>query len=251
MYQNHLRMNDTNTEYTLFGNRTQLVKCFMVTIEVGPEDIPAGTSMKYLGVIIDPQLTLKSHIKMKVSKAMSNLIKLRKLRQFLSTDSTKQLMSALILSHLDYANGILVNLPAVTIRPMQVVQNFAARVTMRRGRECDAMVCLRHLHWLLIHARSIFKILTMVFRCLEGTALGYLASRIKVKKCMKVTRQTTFSVQSKMLEVPFNKCRTFGNRAFSFTGPYYWNTLPLQLRQMKSLYQFKRELKTYLFRQYL
>lgn len=250
MYQNHLKMNDSKTEFVLFGNQVQLNKCSTSSIRVGGELIPVSDELKYLGVIIDPQVSLKSHIKKKVSIAMGNLFKIKRLSQFLSLDSAKQLMSALVLSHLDYSNGILANFPAATLRPMQVVQNFAARVALKRSRKCEAKACLRYLHWLPIEARSIFKICTMVYKCLHHTAPTYLGNRLHIKEHRRLTRQSVTNSEAITLEEPFNRCRTFGDRAFSYTGPHYWNSLPSFIRQADTLGVFKSRLKTHLFRKY-
>ena len=45
--------------------------------------------------------------------------------------------------------------------------------------------------------------------------------------------------------------KTYGDKAFSVCAPKLWNLLPLDLRKSPSLTGFKKELKTYLFRQFL
>jgi len=40
---------------------------------------------------------------------------------------------------------------------------------------------------------------------------------------------------------------TFGDRCFAAAGPRLWNSLPINLRQCRSLEQFERVLKTFLF----
>ena len=42
--------------------------------------------------------------------------------------------------------------------------------------------------------------------------------------------------------------RQFGDRAFCVAAPHLWNDLPRNMRTYGSLYQFKRLLKTYLFK---
>jgi len=41
---------------------------------------------------------------------------------------------------------------------------------------------------------------------------------------------------------------TFGDRSFTVAGPRLWNSLPATLRQINSYGQFRRHLKTHLFR---
>ena len=42
--------------------------------------------------------------------------------------------------------------------------------------------------------------------------------------------------------------KTYGDRAFSVAGPKLWNQLPLSIRELSSVDNFKKSLKTYLFR---
>ena len=51
-----------------------------------------------------------------------------------------------------------------------------------------------------------------------------------------------------LLKVPKMNLSTMGERAFSHTAPKLWNSLPNDIRQCESTGQFKKELKTYLFR---
>ena len=55
------------------------------------------------------------------------------------------------------------------------------------------------------------------------------------------------SNRSKKLEV--RDCHgAMGDRAFSVCGPRLWNCLPTQLRLKEVIEDFKKDLKTYLFR---
>ena len=46
------------------------------------------------------------------------------------------------------------------------------------------------------------------------------------------------------LKIPMNKRRTFGDRAFSHSGPKIWNELPVDIKTTKSYIAFKGLLKT-------
>ena len=43
---------------------------------------------------------------------------------------------------------------------------------------------------------------------------------------------------------------TFANRSFKVVGPRWWNNLPIDLRRSSSVTNFKKQLKTYLFKFY-
>ncbi len=73
-----------------------------------------STSVRNLGVIFDDQLTFKVHI--------------AKIRPFLTEHAAQLLVQALVISRLDYCNALLAGLPSNTIKPLQMIQNAAARL---------------------------------------------------------------------------------------------------------------------------
>ena len=59
-----------------------------------------------------------------------NLRRLRSVRRQLGRDVSARLVSALVLSRLDYCNAVLVGLPAATLAPLQRVLHAAARLVL-------------------------------------------------------------------------------------------------------------------------
>ena len=55
----------------------------------------------------------------------------------------------------------------------------------------------------------------------------------------------------KRLIVPARNLKSAGERAFSFAAPSLWNSLPVSLRYLPTLAEFKSQLKTYLYWQFL
>ncbi|KAF7663890.1 hypothetical protein LDENG_00195450 [Lucifuga dentata] len=51
-----------------------------------------------------------------------------------------------------------------------------------------------------------------------------------------------------LLSVPSFRLSTLGARAFSCSAPRLWNSLPLHIRQLDSITQFKSQIKTHLFK---
>ena len=46
----------------------------------------------------------------------------------------------MVLSHLDYGNAILVNLPKSMLKPLQSIQNYAAKVTCKKHKIMTALL---------------------------------------------------------------------------------------------------------------
>ena len=86
--------------------------------------------MKYLGVILDQNLNMKKHITTKCQTAMLNIQRIMNIRHLLTQDAIETLVLGTVVSHLDYCNSILVNLPEVDIAKMQHIQNIAARMVV-------------------------------------------------------------------------------------------------------------------------
>ena len=131
MAENRLKMNNTKTEYIVFGNNVQLAKCHHQGIRIGEETIIKSNMIRLLGVHLDTQVTLKEHIKMKSAKAAYNLHMVRELRNVLSKHTAKSLVYAIVSSHMDYCNSIMAGLPMETLKPLQKIQDLAAKMVCR------------------------------------------------------------------------------------------------------------------------
>ena len=57
-----------------------------------------------------------------------------RLRQYLTEDATKTLVNAFILPRLDYCNSLLAGYPQTVIKPLQQVQNSAAKLILKSRR---------------------------------------------------------------------------------------------------------------------
>jgi hypothetical protein len=73
---------------------------------------------------------MKQHINHVVSVGYYHLWRLRQIKRHVTRDAMKQLVSALILSRIDYCNSVLIRLPACAIYSLQRLQNAAARLVM-------------------------------------------------------------------------------------------------------------------------
>ena len=119
MKQSFFKMNDSKTEIVIFGTHSQWNKITTTALEVGETSINISPELTYLGVLLDQNLSLKSHIITKTKRASYHLYRIRQIVTFLDLPAKQTFISSLVMSHLDYANTIFVNLPNSSIYPMQ------------------------------------------------------------------------------------------------------------------------------------
>jgi hypothetical protein len=77
------------------------------------------SKIKFLGVWFDETMKFEKHVTSKYKLAAMNIHYIKSLRKHLTIDSAKQMASAMVISHLDYSNGVLVGLPDTTIHRLQ------------------------------------------------------------------------------------------------------------------------------------
>lgn len=172
------------------------------------------------------------------------LHKIGSIRNFLSREATKTLVTSLVLSRLDYCNSLLAGVSADKIKKLQLLQNNAARMIAKQRKSCHITPILKELHWLPVKERICYKLALTCFKCLNEQAPMYLEELLHFYKPKRLLRS---SKSSKILEIPTRNYKLYGHRCFHLTGPRTWNMLPDSLRSDESLDHFKKHLKSFLF----
>ena len=131
-----------------------------------------------------------------------------------------------------------------TTKKLQHVQNIAAKLVMKKAKTDSATDCLKTLYWLPIKYWIKHRIATLVYKSLHQLAPQYLQDLIKLE-INNYGRSMRSTNNYKALHIPRVKRKTFTNRSFSKQGPKLWNMLPNEIRNAKTVEEFKKKLKTY------
>ncbi len=172
MMDHHLQLNLAKTELLVISANPSLHHNF--SIQLGSSTITPSRTARNLGVVIDDQLSFTDHIATTARSCRFALYNIRKIRPFLSEQAAQLLVQAFVLSRLDYCNALLAGLPACTIKPLQLIQNAAARVVFNEPKKAHVTPLFIRLHWLPIAARIKFKVLMFAYKTTTGTAPIYL-----------------------------------------------------------------------------
>ena len=146
-------------------------------------------------------------------------------------DAMKKLVSAFVLSRLDYCNSLFAGLSNDKITKLQHIQNNAARLVLKQPKRYHISPLLKVLHWLPIKARINFKVAALCFKCLNNSAPAYRKDLIVPYTPAHMLRSSS----SNLLSTPRVSSKKYGERAFTFSGPHIWNSLPENIRSEKGL----------------
>ena len=198
-----LKMNPDKTEFIYFGHKQQLNKCLISSIYVTGDMIKHTECIRYLGGFLDANLSFKEHISRKCKIGSHNLHKIYSIRKYLTQKACEIVVNGLVTLQIDYTNGILLNVPDITLKPYQRLQNMSAKVILNTNKYASSTESLITVHLLPIRARIIFKNLTLVHQCIYANAPEYLKNLLKRKQSNCNLRSCIHNNCD--LEVPFNK----------------------------------------------
>ena len=175
---------------------------------IGSTLVSPSATVRDLGVFIDQDMTMKTHVQRTASRCFATLLQLRSIRRYIPTPVFRALVSARVLSRLDYCSSLLINLPLIHTQRLQSVQNAAARLSFNL-RRCDHITdTLINLYWLRVSERATFKVATLTYRALHGSAPpSYLASSFTSVADMPHRRKLR-SASTERLDVPTCRSRT-------------------------------------------
>ena len=95
MANDQLKLNDEKTEFLIIGPRQQLSKVDISANRVGASEIKPVGSVRNLGAWFNSSMTMSTHVGKVCSKAFRGLYRIRRIRKYLSEESTKTLIHAL------------------------------------------------------------------------------------------------------------------------------------------------------------
>jgi len=248
MLSNKLKLNEEKTEFLIISTN-HFFKCSdqLPKLLIGQTYIPSALGARNLGVYFDREMNLHSHISTTIKSLYFHLRTIGKIRRYFNRETCRTVVAALVTSRLDYCNSLLSTVHKKEIHRLQMVQNNAARlVDRRRGRE-GIHLLLNELHWLPVYLRINYKLCLFAYKILNNniTSPDYLNESVQIYRPSRTLRSSN---DSNMLTCPRSKSAR-GYNSFCVRTPNIWNSLPGVVRDSPNIMIFKKQLKTFLFKQ--
>ena len=219
------------------------------SIAINGKPLEECDQYKYLGVMIDKNLTWKPHVEYickKISKACGSLANLR---YCVNTSILREVYHSLIHSYLRYGVIVWGNASENTLQPLNCLVNRAARIMTFApfGRiDLDPIFdCLKILHLDKVNYLETSKFMYKLKNNLLPTTIGnYFESNIphtthnySLRKRVKVVTKITPRLVS-------------GQNSMQYRGELIWNEIPDSIQSSKSLNSFKKAMKLNLLASY-
>jgi len=175
MWSNRLQLNTAKAEILWCSTIRRQNHLPSAAVRVGENYVLPSTTVRDLGVLIDSDVAMRSHVSRTVSGCFIELRQLRNIRRSVSDSVFHSLVVSLVMPRLDYCNTTLAGLPASQFSRLQSVLNAAVRLTHRSSRYEHVTPMLRDLHWLQSPGTYQFQVscahLSMPAR--PGTTLSF------------------------------------------------------------------------------
>ena len=224
------------------GSKRSLSLIDFSHVDILGHTLPILTSVKFLGVTFDSNLTFDVHISNIRRKCFLQVRNLYRVRKYVNAHCLFRLVDCLILTHLDYCNSLFSSCKAKDIRKLQRIMYSAARLLKRLLRFHHGMSnVISNLGWLPVKHRIQFKLCCLVHRIIHGSAPAYLRGLVEPAASASCFTQLR-SRQALVLRRPvFAKSVT--RAAFASAAPRAWNALPNDLKCESNFRVFKKKLR--------
>src|SRR5258706_77966 len=134
MRSNRLQLNSAKTEIIWSTTSRRLHQLPPTPLRVGSDFVTPSTGVRDLGILLDSDVSMRSHVTRTVSTCFAVLRQLRTIRRSVSRSVVQSLVMSLVLSRLDYGNATLAGTPQHLLRRLQSVMNAAARLIYSSSR---------------------------------------------------------------------------------------------------------------------
>jgi len=198
--ENGMALNPSKSDAILFGTAQHLKTMSSLTsVKIADSAIQFSDTVKILGVTLDSNLTLESHIKAISKSCFYHIRSFRQIRPSMDRSMAMAVASALVSARLDYVNSILFGCPQKHIYRLQRVQHVLARVVMQQAyRSSSSTELFKQLHSLPIEWLIRFKLATSTYKALHTGHPPYLTDLLQYHK----SSVSTCSSTSQLLAIP-------------------------------------------------
>jgi hypothetical protein len=240
---NGLLLNPSKTKYLIFGSNQQLTRLSpSVSVTMMGEPIERVSEARNLGLLMDDQLRYEKHILNSVRGCFYKLKVLYKIRPFLNETLRIQIVESLIMSKLNYMDTVYgPRLLSKTKQLVQRVQNACARFCFNIPLRAHVTPFMNKCNMLKMLHRRKLHLACLLFGVVNYQSPKYLFEKLLFRTTGRGARQCGLQL------LTHRHASAAFRGSFRYAATKCWNNLPPPIRDLKSRYSFKINVKKHLF----
>ena len=244
---NKLSLHLGKTESILFASKKILKRVSSLEIVCNDVKIEPKTNVKYLGAVIDQDMSGKTMCTSVIKKVNAGLKFLYRKSGYLNFHERKLLCSSLLQSRFDYGFNVFYRCVEKRLQlKLQTAQNKIVRFILGKDPRHHLMYTdFRKVKYLNVKTRIDYLTLNTMYNIFYGTAPSYLCVFKKVSDVHSYSTRRS----NKSYVIPHVKSQ--GSKSFSFNGCKLWNNLPNNIKSELTKDGFKSKCKEFLFNRML
>uniref|UniRef100_A0ABD2XH34 Reverse transcriptase domain-containing protein n=1 Tax=Trichogramma kaykai TaxID=54128 RepID=A0ABD2XH34_9HYME len=244
-----LKLNPSKTTVLLLGSLaflTKLKSTWLPRITVQGASIEYSAIVKTLGIKLTPTLNWEAQTSSIISRCHFALFSLRYYRRALSQSVRKTLVTALVLSHLDYAPAVYDSVTQEQNLRLQRVQNACVRFVYGSiPRTAHVTPYRLALGWLSVRRRREMRIALLALEILRGGSPSQLRAPFKLLADHPEIRTSPRRIRPL---VYYNTKRTGAlTKSFTHTASRILSTLPFEITLANPASSYKKLIFNHLF----
>jgi len=231
---NYMKLNTDKCKLIVAGKKDHTQN-----INVGESNIEESSEVNLLGVLIDNELSFKSHLLAKIKKANSKIAMIKRHQNFLTFQQRKIVLSSFVHCHFSYA-------PLAWMFHSRQINNKINRVQERALRilygddQSSYEDLLKRNEGFTVHERNIQLLLTEMFKAKNKIEPHLLQDIFEASNYQGPTLRG-----SKYFARPGIKSVKYGERSLQYFGVKLWDQLPQEMQECDKLARFKSFIKTW------
>lgn len=240
---NCMAINPQKTTCMILNSSKRSKSTSNLNIEIDNVKLEQVKTHKLLGAFVDENLLWSAQVQ-HVCKTLTNKINLLKRINYFLTAENKQLFyNSYILSCFDYACITWSTCSKNEFHKIEKLQKRAARIILKKPIKTPSIFMFKELNWLSFSNRLKYHIALLVYKSTKGLVPVYISNIIQFSS------NDTYNMRSKSnIKIKQLQCNTnFQKKTFSYLSIQVWNNLPLSLKLISNIQNFKRSLKNHLF----
>lgn len=206
-------------------------------LNIGNQTVESCSEFEYLGLTLDQNLNWQAHLNKVCSQISPYAFVLRRVRHVLNQKALFKLYNAYVLSRITYLLPIWGGAPKCYLKNLQFLQNKIIKTILFLPSDTST-ISLYSSKRLSIYQQFSYDSIFLVFKMVNGllkTNFNFICNQL-------VTGRSTRS--SSLLRLP-NYTTVVAQRSTFYYGINLYNKLPSNVKYVRSVSGFKRELRLY------